>query len=120
MAEKRGEVVALFFMAGWCPTCIPESRAWDRLYPTYKDEGLEFLMVSAGPEDTPRTLARFRAATGIAPLPVAVDREGAILRAFDVRTLDSTVIIDREGNIVFSDAAPTDAETLKSELEGVL
>jgi hypothetical protein len=42
------------------------------------------------------------------------------LRAFDVRTLDSTVIIDREGNIVFSDAAPTDAETLKSELEGVL
>jgi mercuric ion transport protein len=28
LAEKRGEVVALYFMAGWCGSCIPEARVW--------------------------------------------------------------------------------------------
>lgn len=120
MADKRGKVVALFVMAGWCPTCIPESQAWDRLYPAYKDEGLELLMVSADANDTAQTYASFRRAASISPLPFAVDREGGVLRDYEVQALDTTVIIDREGNIVYRDAVPTDYETLKREIEEVL
>ena len=28
LVDKRGEVVALYFMAGWCASCIPEAQAW--------------------------------------------------------------------------------------------
>lgn len=59
LSDKRGKVVALYFMVGWCGSCIPESQAWDRLYPVYKDNGFELLMVSADPNDTAPALAPF-------------------------------------------------------------
>ncbi len=120
LAEKRGEVVALFFMAGWCGTCIPEAQAWSELYPDYEGEGLEVLMVSADPNDTPRTIESFRRAGGIGEMPWAVDETGDFTRTLGVRALDSTVILDREGRIAYRDAAPTDVETLEKELEEVL
>ena len=120
LAEKRGEVVALYFMAGWCGTCIPEAQAWSELYPAYKDRGLEALMVSAGPNDTPQTIEAFGRAGGIGNLPWAIDKTGKFTRSLDVRALDTTVIINREGKIAYRDAAPTPNETLDKELKEVL
>ncbi len=120
LAEKRGEVVALYFIAGWCSTCIPEAQAWSELYPAYRDKGVELLLVSADPNDTPQTIERFWRAAGIDPLPVAIDGTGEITRALGVSALDSTIIIDREGKVAYRDAVPTDAETLEKELKEVL
>jgi peroxiredoxin len=120
LAEKRGEVVALYFMAGWCGTCVPEARVWSDLYPAYKDEGLEVLIVSADPNDSPDTIEYFKDAGGIGDLPWAIDETGEFTRSFDVRALDSTVIIDREGKIAYRDAVPTERGTLEKELEEVL
>ncbi|MDP9484691.1 MAG: TlpA family protein disulfide reductase [Actinomycetota bacterium] len=120
LADKRGEVVALYFMAGWCGSCIPEAQAWSKLYPAYEDEGLEVLMVSADPNDTPRTIESFRRAGGIGELPWAVDGTGDFTRTLGVRALDSTVILDRKGKVAYRDAVPTDAETLEKELKEVL
>jgi peroxiredoxin len=120
LAEKRGEVVALYFIAGWCSTCIPEAQAWSELYPAYRDKGVELLLVSADPNDTPQTIERFWRAAGIDPLPVAIDETGEITRALNVGALDSTIIIDREGKVAYRDAVPTDAETLEKELKEVL
>ena len=107
-------------MAGWCGNCIPEAQAWSELYPAYKDRGLEVLMVSADPNDTPATIESFRKAGGIANLPWAVDEKGEFTRALDVRALDSTVIFDREGEIVYRDARPTERAVLEEKLEATL
>ena len=32
LTEKKGNVVVMFFMAGWCVTCIPEARALAELH----------------------------------------------------------------------------------------
>jgi thiol-disulfide isomerase/thioredoxin len=120
LAEKRGRVVALYFMASWCGTCIPEAQVWSELYPAYRKRGLELLMVSADPNDTPAAIVRFRRIAGIDPLPWAIDRTGAVARSVEVRALDSTVLIDREGRVTFRDAVPTDPETLRNELEKAL
>ncbi len=120
LAEKRGKVVALYFIAGWCGTCIPEAQAWSGLYPAYRDKGVELLLVSADPNDTPKTIEGFWRAAGIDPLPVAIDGTGGFTRSLGVRALDSTVIFDREGKVAYRDAAPTDADTLEKELEEVL
>ncbi len=120
LTDKRGRVVALYFMASWCGTCIPEAQVWSELYPAYRERGLELLMVSADPNDTPATIERFRRTAGIDPLPWAIDRTGAVARSLGVRALDSTVLIEREGQVVFRDAVPTDSKTLRDELEKVL
>lgn len=120
LSDKRGEVVALYFMAGWCGSCIPEAQSWSKLYPEYKDKGLSLLVVSVDPNDTPQTIERFREAGNIGPLPWTIDETGEIPQSLGVRSLDATVIIDRQGRIVYRDAAPTPYKTLESELEEIL
>ncbi len=119
LKDTRGKVVALYFMAGWCGSCIPEAQSWSKLYPEYKDEGLQVLIVSMDPNDTKETIEGFRQAGGISPLPWAIDETGEVSRSLDIRALDSTVIIDREGRIAYRDSAPTPYETLDKELREV-
>ncbi len=78
------------------------------------------LMLATDPNDTPQTIEGFRQRGGIAPLPWAVDENGAISRALGVNALETTIIVDREGEVVFKDAESTDYETLRRELEEVL
>jgi peroxiredoxin len=120
LSKKRGEVMALYFMAGWCGSCIPEAQSWSKLYPAYKDKGLDLLVVSVDPNDTPQTIGKFREAGGIDPLPWTIDETGEIPQSLNVRSLDATVIIDRQGRVVYRDAAPTPYETLEGELKEVL
>ena len=77
-------------------------------------------MVSTDPEDTVQTIEEFRDRGSIAPLPWAIDRSGEVSRALGANALETTVIVDREGEIVYRDATSTDYETLERELEGVL
>jgi peroxiredoxin len=120
LSEKRGEVVALFFMAGWCGSCIPEARAWSELQPAYEDEGLDVLVVSVDPNDTKETIEGFKRAGGIEQLPWAIDETGEFTRSLGVRALDTTIIINREGKIAYRDDVPTPYETLDKELKEVL
>ncbi len=78
------------------------------------------LMVASDPTDTPQTIENFRQRGGIAPLPWAIDQSGEVARSLNVNALETTVIIDREGEIAYKDTAATDYETLKRELEEVL
>ncbi len=78
------------------------------------------LMIATDPNDTPETIEGFRQRAGIAPLPWAVDENGEVSRAMGANALETTVILDREGEVVFRDAESTDYETLRRELEAVL
>lgn len=79
------------------------------------------LMISIDPNDTPETIEDFRQRGGdIAPLPWTIDQTGEIARSLEVSALSTTIIVDREGEIVYRDDTETDYETLKGELEEVL
>ena len=77
-------------------------------------------MVSTDPEDTSQTIEDFRDRGDIASLPWAIDRSGEISRASDANALETTVIVDRKGEIVYRDTTSTDYETLERELEEAL
>jgi NTP pyrophosphatase (non-canonical NTP hydrolase) len=77
-------------------------------------------MVSLDPQDTPQTIEGFQDRGDVAPLPWTVDESGEISRALGVNALETTIIVDRDGRIVYEDATSTDYETLRSELEEVL
>lgn len=77
-------------------------------------------MVATDPEDTPQTIEGFRDRGTITPLPWTIDRSGEISRASGANALETTVILDREGETVYRDATSTDYEDLERELEKVL
>ena len=78
------------------------------------------MIVSTDTEDTPQDIEEFQNRGAVSPLPWAIDRRGEISRALGVNALETTVIVDREGEIVYRDTESTDYETLQRELEGVL
>lgn len=99
---------------------MEEARTWSEILPAYEDRGLNMLMVSIDPYETQQSIEAFNSRAGIEePLPTVID-SGDIVRRFGVNALETTIILDRNGEEVYRDATITDAGTLKIELESVL
>jgi peroxiredoxin len=120
LAEQRGKPVVVYFMAGWCTSCVPEAQALARLHREYRNRGLEVLVVDVEAGETEADLAGFQRWVGPAEYTWAIDRTGALVRAFQVRALDTTVVIDREGRVAYRDGVPTPDDLLKRVVAEVL
>lgn len=99
---------------------MEEARTWSELLPAYEDRGLEMVMVSIDPNETRESIEAFNQQAGIRnPVPTVV-KGGDVAQEFGANALETTVILDRNGDEVYRDARITDAETLRAELESVL
>ncbi len=77
-------------------------------------------MVSIDPSETEQSIEQFNNAAGIEePLPTALD-DGTVAREFDVNALETTIIVNREGKVVFRETGPKEEEILRREIERVL
>lgn len=113
MAEKQGKVVGVFFSASWCASCLPEANAWGKLYAKYRDTGLEVLIVDAEPGDSVASVLEFKRQAQGGDHAWAIDKDSALVKAFRVNSLDTTIIIGRHGRIVFRDGVPTPLSILE-------
>ena len=100
-----GKPTLLYFMAGWCASCLPESQALDRIERRYGDR-LIVLAVDADPSDPLATLQSFRHQVGDPRYSFAQDPSAQISRAFGVAALDTTVVIDAQGKVVYRSGVP--------------
>jgi hypothetical protein len=99
---------------------MEEARTWSEILPAYEDRGLNMVMVSIDPFETEQSIEAFHAQAGVEePLPTVIDG-GNIAQEFGVNALETTIILDQNGEEVYRDVTISDAETLRSELEGVL
>ena len=93
---------------------------WSEILPAYEDRGLNMLMVSIDPFETELSIEAFNAQAGVEePLPTVING-GNIARKFDVNALETTIILDQNGEEVYRDVTISDAETLRAALESVL
>jgi hypothetical protein len=77
-------------------------------------------MVSIDPSETEQSIEQFNDAAGIdVPLPTVLDN-GTIARKFGVNTLETTIILDRRGEIVFRETGPKAEQTLRQEVTQVI
>ena len=78
------------------------------------------LMVSIDPSETPQSIEAFNDAAGIEePLPTVL-YSAETVREFGVSALETTIILDRDGEEVYRDATVSNPDTLRAELESIL
>lgn len=119
LSEQRGKPTVVFFMAYWCGSCIPEAIALGELKQAYGDQ-ISIVAMNIDPSATWETIEQFKQAAGSPPLVWASDFDQKVTLAYAVQALDTTLILDHEGRVVYRDEIPTQYETLKTELEKLL
>jgi len=96
LAEQRGRVVMVNFWATWCGPCRQEMPHLDRLYQKYKSSG--FVLLGVNVDDDARKAADVAAKLGVT-FPMLLDTDKAVSKLYDLSTMPSTVIIDRDGKV---------------------
>jgi len=119
LSQQRGKPVVLYAVASWCFTCIPEAKALGKIYREVGNQ-VTILIMSVDPNDSEQSLLKFKEVAEGGDHLWALDKDGDFVRAFDVRTLDTTVIIDAEGRQVYRDGVPTSEGKLREELGKLL
>jgi thiol-disulfide isomerase/thioredoxin len=113
LAQEQGRVLGLFFMAGWCVSCQPEAHTWGQLYAKYHSKGLDVLIVDVEQSETGDDLLAFKSRARGGDHWWALDRDGALVGAFRIQSLDTTYIIGRDGRVTYYDYWPTSADVLE-------
>ena len=96
LAEQRGRVVMVNFWATWCGPCRQEMPQLDKLYQKYKSSG--FVLLGVNVDDDVRKAAEVAAKLGVT-FPVLLDTDKAVSKLYDLSTMPSTVLIDRDGKV---------------------
>jgi len=96
LQEQRGQVVMLNFWASWCAPCRQEMPQLDRLYEKYHAAGFQLLGVNV--DEDARNAAGVSSKLGL-HFPVLLDTEKRVSHLYDLSTMPSTVLIDRDGRV---------------------
>lgn len=94
LAEFRGRVLLLNFWASWCEPCRAEMPMLQQLPGLFAEDRVAVVCLNF--KESPRRIARFVEPAGIT-LPVWLDPQGEIARAWGVNVFPTTVLIDRTG-----------------------
>jgi thiol-disulfide isomerase/thioredoxin len=92
----RGKGLVVNFWATWCPPCVAEMPALDRLHATLAREGVEVLALSSD-RGGRNAVAPFYQRIGIRNLAIALDPRGGAGRTLGIRGLPTTILVDRAG-----------------------
>lgn len=97
-ADLKGKVVFINFWATWCPPCRAEMPALNDLYKQFSNQnGIVFLFLNE--DGDPAKAAAYFKKNGF-DMPMATTA-GRVPPAIYSGTLPTTVILDKEGNMVY-------------------
>jgi peroxiredoxin len=96
LQEQRGQVVMINFWATWCGPCRVEMPHLARLYDKYRGSGFTVLAVNI--DEDPYKAASLAKQLGMR-FPVLLDKEKKVSRLYDLSTMPSTILVDREGRV---------------------
>ena len=94
--ELRGQVVLVNFWATWCGPCREEMPRLETLYEKYHKSG--FVLLGVNVDDDPH-LALATAAKLNVSFPVLLDTDKKVSKLYDLNTMPSTIVIDRDGKV---------------------
>jgi len=92
--------VLLDFWATWCKPCIKAMPKLQEIYDQYSERGLTVVGVN---EDGPRGQSKVKPFLRARKLtfPIALDPDGGLMKRMRVTALPTTLLVDRDGEVVF-------------------
>ncbi|NIW80680.1 MAG: redoxin domain-containing protein [Calditrichae bacterium] len=102
LSENLGNgPVLINFWATWCIPCRSEMKKLKDIYEEYHPKGLEILSISV---DDPKTVGKVRAFvnTHRYPFKILLDTNNEIFQLYQGSNPPLTVLIDKEGEIVYT------------------
>ena len=115
-ALANNKPVYLKFWATWCHPCRQQMPHLQKTFEKYGDD-LQVLSVNAGMNDSVESVKAFQKEYGLT-MPVAIDSDGQIGRAFKLTVTPQHVLIDRTGTIRYIGHLASD--TLDTTLAALL
>jgi peroxiredoxin len=96
LSAQRGRPVFINFWATWCPPCLEEMPALERLWRAQKDGG--FVMLAVTVDSNPKLATPFVERHGLT-FTVGFDPKMELANTYGVRALPSSFVIDRDGRL---------------------
>lgn len=116
LSDYRGKVVILNFWASWCPPCKAEMPELEQVALEY-NQGSEAVLVTVnltdGARETPAK-ARQYIQDNRFTMPVLLDTSGKAADDYNITSIPTTIIVDKQGNIGTRFSGPT----TKANLQG--
>ena len=101
LSDYRGKVVILNFWASWCPPCKAEMPELEQVALEY-NQGSEAVLVTVnltdGARETPAK-ARQYIQDNRFTMPVLLDTSGKAADDYNITSIPTTIIVDKQGNI---------------------
>lgn len=119
LASLKGKPVLLDFWATWCGPCKVSLPVIDRFHRDYAAKGLVVMAVST--DDAPAQIRQFLKANQLS-LPAYTDAFGLAATRLDVSGLPTTILVNREGKIVYRETGVSEESLalLEAEVKKVL
>lgn len=120
LVERAGKIVVVNFWATWCMPCREEMPLLSELEARYAPRDVEFVAASV---DDDETIGAVPAAIAEAGIEFAVWTGATVddMQRFGVGTeLPATVIVDRDGSVVFRMRGAVTEATVTSRLDWLL
>lgn len=126
----KGKPLVLWFMAAWCPSCVGQASAIKQVSSEYGNKINVLVIDMWAPQnvgqsaqglnaETDKDLQTFIMKNGSPQWNAALDA-GEVTIKYGVTQVDSTIIVDGNGNIVFTNSGPSGYQPLNDALAKVV
>ena len=117
LRDFRGKVVLLNFWATWCDPCKVEFPWFVQFAKDYEGDGFAVIGVSFDEEGWNTVLPFLSRYETSYPVVLA---DGTVDKIYNVKTLPTTILIDRTGQIVSVHVGLVDKDTIETQIKAAL
>jgi len=119
LAQYKGKVVYVDFWASWCVPCRKSFPWMNEMQTKYAKQSFTVLSVNL---DAQQSLAKEFLAEVEANFPIFYDAKGKVAKAFKLKGMPSSFIVNKAGKIVSAHVGFTESKKIKyqQEIEALL
>ena len=113
--------VIVSFWATWCKPCVEEMKAYNKIIEEMGEKGVSIVAISVDSEKSVSKVEPFIKSHGY-DFTVLLDTNGEIARKYYAQTVPHSVLLDKDGNIVYQHSGykKGDEIEMKKEIEKLL
>jgi len=113
LSDMLGKPVVINFWASWCPPCKAEMPEFDTVYAELSDE-ITFMMIDLtdGQRETMSDGLKYITDQGFS-FPIYFDTEQEAAYSYGIRSIPTSIFIDKDGYVVTGAEGQLDESTLR-------